>query len=111
METHVRLVGALHIAFGALIALGVVALAALGCLAAGEQGGLTLPAGVTMAAVAAVLSMLAALHLAAGVGLIRFRRWARSIVFVLSFIALLNVPVGSVVGGYSLWVLYHTRGW
>lgn len=111
METHVRLVGAIHIAFGALIALGVAALAALGWLAAGEPEGLTLPAGVTIATVAAVLSILAALHLAAGVGLVRFRRWARPIVFVLSFIALLNVPVGTAVGAYSLWVLYHTRGW
>lgn len=111
METHVRLVGGLHIAFGALIALALTALATLGWLAAEEQGGLTLPAGVTAAMIATALAMLAALHLAAGVGLMRFRSWARSLVFVLSFIALLNAPLGTAVGGYSLWVLYHTRGW
>jgi hypothetical protein len=111
LETHVRLVGGLHIAFGALIALALAALVTLGWLTVEPQGGLTLPAGVTAAMIATLLAILAALHLAAGIGLLRFRRWARSLVFVLSFVALLNIPLGTAVGGYSLWVLYHTRGW
>jgi hypothetical protein len=94
-----------------LIALALAALAALGWLTAEQQGGITLPQGLTATMIATPLSILAALHLAAGVGLVRFRRWARSLVFVLSFVALLNIPLGTAVGGYSLWVLYHTRGW
>ena len=111
MDTHVRVVGALHVALGGLFALGALGLVVLGLLAAGSQGGLTLPAGVTGAMILTPLCLLTALHLAAGIGFLRLERWARSLVFVLSFVALLNVPLGTAVGGYSLWVLYHTRGW
>jgi hypothetical protein len=111
MESHVRLVGALHVVLAGLFALALVAISSLGLLAKIEEGGLTLPAGVTGALLLSPLAAMALLHGLAGVGFLRFKRWARSLVFGLSFLELLNVPLGTALGGYSLWVLYHTRGW
>jgi hypothetical protein len=111
METHARVVGALHVALGGLFALAAAAISALGLMTAREQGGLTLPAGATGALLLTPFVLMAALHLLAGFGFLRFKRWARSLVFALSLLALLNVPLGTGVGLYSFWVLYHTRHW
>lgn len=40
-----------------------------------------------------------------GVGLLRGRSWARTVLIVLSVAVLLAIPVGPVLGGYGLWVL------
>jgi hypothetical protein len=47
----------------------------------------------------------AALGFLAGWGLLRRERWARMLTMVLSFLALLNIPLGTALGVYSLWVL------
>jgi len=41
----------------------------------------------------------------AGWGLLQRERWARTLTLVLSFLALLNIPLGTALGVYSLWVL------
>lgn len=41
----------------------------------------------------------------AGWGLLQRERWARTLTLVLSFLALLNIPLGTALGIYSLWVL------
>jgi zinc-ribbon domain len=41
----------------------------------------------------------------AGWGLLNREPWARMLTIVLSFLALLNVPFGTALGIYSLWVL------
>lgn len=46
----------------------------------------------------------------AGVGLLRHRAWARTAVIVLSFFYLLNIPLGTLLGVYGLWVLMSSEG-
>jgi hypothetical protein len=40
-----------------------------------------------------------------GVGLLRLRPWGRYMVLVLSVLDLLNIPIGTAIGVYSIWVL------
>jgi hypothetical protein len=40
-----------------------------------------------------------------GVWLLRHKPWARYMVLVLSVLALLNVPLGTGIGVYSIWAL------
>jgi hypothetical protein len=47
----------------------------------------------------------AAAGLLAGWGLYQREPWARMLTIVLSFVALLNFPLGTALGIYSLWVL------
>ncbi len=42
----------------------------------------------------------------AGYGLLQRERWARLLTLVLSFLALFNLPFGTALGIYSLWVLF-----
>jgi hypothetical protein len=41
----------------------------------------------------------------AGVGLLQFRPWARLLTIILSALNLMNIPIGTLVGGYGLWVM------
>jgi hypothetical protein len=41
----------------------------------------------------------------AGIGLLRFKPWARILAFVISVLHLLNFPIGTALGIYGLWAL------
>ena len=47
----------------------------------------------------------AALGFFAGWGLMQREAWARVLVLVLAFISLFNIPFGTAIGVYTLWVL------
>jgi hypothetical protein len=51
----------------------------------------------------------AAAGLLAGWGLLQKEEWARTAALVVGFVALLNVPVGTGLGIYTLWVLLPAR--
>ena len=55
--------------------------------------------------IALLLLVKAAAGMIAGVGLIQRQAWARILALVLAFIALIDVPLGTALGVYSLWVL------
>jgi hypothetical protein len=61
--------------------------------------------GGLLTAVAAVSLVTALPCLLFGAFIARRRQWARSVLIVCSVLNLLNVPVGSVLGAYTLWVL------
>ncbi len=116
MDTHVRVLGALHIVLG-----GLGALVGLGLLL--FFGGLAGFVGVTAVphdpdALVAVpiltiiggflcflLLILSLPGIITGIGLLKYRPWARILGIVLSAIELLNVPIGTAIGIYGLWVL------
>ena len=41
-----------------------------------------------------------------GIGLFRMRPWARIGAIVLSILHLIWIPIGTIIGVYSLWVLF-----
>jgi hypothetical protein len=43
----------------------------------------------------------------AGWGLLNFKPWARVLTIVLSALNLMNVPIGTAIGVYGLWVLLN----
>jgi len=40
-----------------------------------------------------------------GIGLLKYKSWARYLVLVLSVLALASIPIGTAIGIYSIWVL------
>ena len=45
-----------------------------------------------------------------GIGLLRHRPWARIVIIILSALWLLEIPVGTIFGGFGLWVLLSRNG-
>jgi hypothetical protein len=60
-------------------------------------------------AVGLLLAALALPGLAAGYGLVTRKPWARVLAIVVGILGLLNFPIGTAIGLYSLWVLFPAR--
>jgi|SRR3954462_7868217 hypothetical protein len=114
MRTHVKVLGVLYIA---LSIFGVCAALLLG-LAIGTASGIVgLNADAHDAAIAlpiiglagtALITFLLAVSLpglVTGIGLLKFQPWARILGIVLAVLQLINIPFGTVLGIYALWVL------
>ena len=113
MDTHVKVLGVLHVAMGALGLIGALLLV----LVFGGVAGIIAADGDPDAAVAvpiigltgtALVACVAALSLPAvivGIGLVQFRSWARIGGLVLSILDLIWIPFGTILGVYGLWVL------
>ena len=114
MVTHVKVIGILHIVFGALGVLGaIVAMMVFGGIAGivgfnahTNDAAVAVPIlGVIGGFVFIVMMALSLPSLIVGFGLIRFRPWARMLAIVLSVLHLFNIPFGTALGVYGLWAL------
>jgi hypothetical protein len=114
MDTHVKVLGVLHVAMGALGVFAALILMLVFSGAAGIVGSsgepdaaVALPIiGITGTALVAFLLTLSAPGIVVGIGLLRFSPWARIGGIVLSIFDLVWVPFGTIVGVYGLWVLF-----
>lgn len=118
MATHIRVLAILEIVYasiGICLALGMLALfggvAALIGLSGGEGSFI---ASSLLAAVATItagtIAVLSLPRLAAGIGLLRQARWARTLTIVVSVVGAFDVPVGLALGIYGLWVTCSRDG-
>jgi O-antigen/teichoic acid export membrane protein len=107
MEKHVSVVAALQIGLGIFgIIAGIFVLIVLNLIGGftGDKDAnfvLSLIGNI----VAVFMFVLSVPGIIAGIGLLRYREWARILTLVLSVLSLLNFPLGTAVGIYSIWVL------
>jgi hypothetical protein len=116
MQTHVKVLGVVYLALGALMLLGALFLVLtmgsvagiVGATAEPRDAAIAIPIlGVAGTALATMLGIFSLPSLITGYGLLYFRQWARIVGIVLSAVNLINVPLGTVVGAYGLWVLLN----
>jgi hypothetical protein len=114
MEQHVKILGVLHIVFGCLgimLALGMLLLfgGIAGLIGASDYSSdahISIPIlGGIGALVFFFLLAISLPGLIAGIGLLQFQSWARTLAIVLSVFDLIHVPFGTALGVYGLWVL------
>ena len=113
MDTHVKVLGVLHVAMGALGLIGALLLVVVfggvaGIVAADgdPDAAVALPIiGLTGTALVAFVAALSLPGVIIGIGLVQFRSWARIGGFVLSVLDLIWIPFGTILGVYGLWVL------
>ena len=118
MADHIKIVAILHIVLGSLTILGGLAvLAVFGGIATliGASGSPdALPAvpivGGIGGLIALVLFVLGVPGLIAGIGLLKFRPWARILGIIISALDLIHVPFGTALGIYGLWALLSREG-
>ena len=120
MASHIKILGILHIVFGALGILGALFLLLLfGGLAgiAGAAADLETDRAAAMGVLGVigvicffVLLVLSLPGLIAGIGLLKFRPWARILGIVVSAIDLIHIPLGTAIGIYGLWALLSNEG-
>ena len=107
MEKHVNVVAALHIGlsiFGISIALIVaIILNFAGSFITDPTAVKIVP--IITGIVVWVVIFFSIPGIIAGIGLFRRKEWARILTLILSVIKLMNIPIGTAVGVYSIWVL------
>jgi hypothetical protein len=116
MTTHVKVVAVLYLflsAFGLLAALAVsmafgLAGGIVGANAGAEGAAIAVPIiGLTGTMLVVFLVLTSLPGLIAGVGLLKFRSWARVLGIVVAILNLIHIPIGTAVGIYALWVLLN----
>lgn len=115
MQTHVKVVAVLNIVLGAIGLAGALivllvfggAAGIVGLSEAGPEGGLAAGIiGLVGGGIVLLVLILSLPCLIAGIGLLSYKEWARILTIVLSVLNLLNFPLGTAIGIYSLWVLF-----
>ncbi len=110
VSQHARLLGILWIAYSALHLIGGGVLLVIANTLFGHMGRFGPPAPPTflqplLSFIGVLLLAKAIAGLAAGIGLLQCEPWARTLTVVMAIISLINVPFGTALGIYSLWVL------
>ena len=108
MKKHVTVVGAIHIGFGILGLIGAVAVFFALNFAKGFVENEEIPTMVLKflsLSLPLLIGFLSTLGLVGGIGLLAFKPWARYLVIVVAALGCLNIPIGTLKGVYTLWVL------
>jgi ABC-type glycerol-3-phosphate transport system permease component len=112
VQRHVHLLGILWLAVSAMNAVGGLILSLAGGTLIPHLHELGAPPEVPTGFLSSLLTTLGIVILAkaafgffAGYGLLQREPWARVVALVLAFISLFNIPFGTALGVYTMWVL------
>jgi len=107
MQKHVTAVAALQIGFGIFgVLIGLVIFFVLGTIAAftdDPDAMIVLPTIATLVGGFFILLSLPAII--GGIGLLRYKNWARILILIVSVFDILNFPLGTALAIYSFWAL------
>ena len=108
MELHIKILGILYIISAILAIFGgimVVLVFAAGGILVGHMQ--VVPILAVLATVfGSILMTIGVTKLICGWGLLARKRWSRVFGIILAIISLINIPFGTALGIYALWVLF-----
>jgi hypothetical protein len=108
MKKHVTIVGAIHIGFGTLGLIGAIAVFFVLKFAKGFVVNEEIPnmvLGFLSVSLPLLIGLMSTLGLVGGIGLLTYKPWSRILVIVVAALGCLNIPIGTLKGVYSIWVL------
>ena len=108
MEKHVTVLGILYLAFsvlGLLLAIIIFTAVVGGGIISGDSEAIAITS-IVGPAFALFFVLLSAPGLIGGIYLLKHRPWARILVLILGFINLIEIPIGTALGIYTIWVLF-----
>jgi len=106
MEKHITILGALYIASGALgaiIGLIVFVSVAGGGLLSGDLEAITITA-VVGSVIGGFFLIFSVPEIICGIGLLKYKPWSRIFALILGCISLLEIPFGTALGIYTIWI-------
>lgn len=110
MSRHEKLAAILNAGLGAIgiiTALIVAVVIAGGGVLSGDTEAMKITAAVSVA-ISGFLILLSAPLIVGGIGLLYGKSWARTLLLICGVVQLINIPLGTLVGAYTLWVLLKT---
>jgi hypothetical protein len=120
MEKHISVLGILHIIYSVLgLFAGAVIFAIFSGIGFIVRNAGNTPDGsmvdvpslflVVGSFVAGLLVLFSLPGVIGGIGLLKHKEWARILVLVVGFFDLLHIPLGTVLGIYTIWVLFNSE--
>ncbi len=108
-QNHITLLGVLHIARGALVLLiGVILFGLLTGVGVISDDSTALGVlGFIGTALMLLLVALAIPCVLAGIGVLLRREWGRITALVVGILSLIDIPIGTAIGVYSIWILMN----
>ena len=107
MKKHIAVVASLQIGFsilGVLIAAVIfTVLTGIGVISQDEKAFFIL--SIIGSAVAFLFLITSIPGIIGGIGLFKYKNWARILIIIVSAIDLVNPPIGTLLGVYSIWAL------
>ena len=107
MESHVDILGWLYIVLNGLMGLGglflFMLLGGIGLLTGDPDAVVVLP--IVGFVLAFIMIILALPGVIGGIGLLKRQGWARIVTLILGCLNLVNFPLGTLLGAYTLWAL------
>lgn len=111
MERHVKILGILYIISGSLFLVGALLsyfLITMGGIISGDETAIFVTEIVGIA-IASFLLLISVPGIIGGIGLLKFKRWAKILVLIIGILNLLNIPIGTILGIYTIWVLMNNE--
>jgi len=116
--SHNRILGILHLAYGGLtvllmIAISIFMLTIMGVIATNNNSGQPIPVGIfalVMVFVVAINLLLVTPSFLAGYALLKRKRWAKTMGIIAAMVAGLSFPLGTALCVYTLWFLFGESG-
>jgi hypothetical protein len=109
MQQHVKVLGILYIAFSIiflLIGIAVLIIVTGAGIASGDRQA-TLITGTVGVAICGFFVVMAIPGIITGIGLMKFRPWARIVGIILGALHIMNFPFGTALAVYAFWVLLN----
>jgi hypothetical protein len=122
MEKHITLVGILNIVYSGFALIGSLVLFAVGfgfryimeiAVRMDPHGVHELPAEVfnivpiVLTFIGAIILLVSIAGIIGAIGVIKRKEWGRITVLVISFFHLIHIPLGTILGVYSIWALLN----
>ena len=113
MQKHIRIVSILLVVLGVFYLLGAGFITIFGLMATNNQAQTAnvalLPAILTGGTILLPLILIGVAHILTASAFRSGKNWSRIALWILAIINLGNVPVGTGIGLYAMWVLLNTR--
>ena len=122
MEKHIKLVAVLNIVYRCFTLIGAIVLFILSAVFGsimdflerrGELHAEDVPrelldiVPIVFVVIGAMMVVVSIVAIIGSIGVLRRQEWGRIVIIVVSFFNLIRVPLGTVLGVYSLWVLLN----
>lgn len=107
MEKHISVLGILYIVFnvlGIMFAMLIFWILLGSGLLSGDEDAITILL-IVGTAVSGFILILSIPGIIGGIGLLKMQPWARVLVLILGFLNLIDLPFGTALGIYTIWVL------
>ncbi len=118
MDKHVQILGILHIVYSSLgVLIGAILFiffAGLGTFIGSipdvpspAQEGVPAILFIIGFAVGSLLFLFSIPGIVGGIGLLKYKEWARILTLIVGFFDLLHIPLGTALGAYTIWALLN----